>query len=393
MNLRPLSISRQHAGSAGAPVAVAPVAGAVAVAALALVLAAAPVRAEDGSALDKRLSIHGYGEVHYNNPQIGTMDKKAPAEVDVHRMVLGWEYEFTPDLRMDAEVDFEHAASEIELEYLQVEYDLTPTMSLRAGNLLMPVGPLNEFHEPPTYHSVERPYLESSVIPTTWQDIGVGVVGRASNGAVGYRAYVVSGLDATGFAAEDGIREGRQHGLEAKAEDLALVGRLEYAAKGGLSFGGSGYVGGADQGTAGLGSVTVAIAEADARYRRGALDLRGEVANVTIGNSDSVSAFVGESVASRIWGLYGEAAYDLLHGRTQVEGRAFWLFTRFERFDTNADTETGVVRVPEAERTVVTGGVAYHPVREVAFKADLEHWKNGADQQLNRLNLGVAFEF
>ena len=373
----------QRAGSAGVLVA----------AVLATALTVAPARADESATPDKRLSIHGYGDIHYTNPQIETMDKKAPAEVDVHRMVLGWEYEFTSNIRMSGEIDFEHAASEIECEYLQLEYDLAPTVSLRAGNLLMPVGPLNEVHEPPNYHSVERPYLEASVIPTTWQDIGVGLVGRASNGALGYRAYVVSGLDAAGFATEDGIREGRQHGLEAKAEDLALVGRLEYALKGGLSIGGSGYIGGADQGTPGLGTVTVAIAEADARYRRGALDLRAEAAQVTVGNSDSVSLFVGQPVGSRMWGAYGEAALDLLHGRTEVEGRAFWLFTRFERFDTNDDTEAGVTRVPEAKRTVVTSGVAYHPVREVAFKADFEHWKNGADQQLNRLNVGVAFEF
>jgi len=140
-------------------------------------------------------------------------------------------------------------------------------------------------------------------------------------------------------------------------------------------------------------AATAAFAEGDARFRRGALDLRGEVANVSIGNSDSVSAVVGEPVASRIWGLYGEAAFDLLHGRTQTPDRALWLFARFERFDTNADTETGVTRDPLAERTIVTGGIAYHPVREVAFKADVEHWKDGADQQLNRLNVGVAFQF
>ena len=363
-------------------------------AALAIALfAAGPAKSETDPTVEKRYSIHGYGEIHYNNPETGTMDQDAPAMVDVHRLVLGWEYEFTPAIRMSAEVDYEHSASEIELEYAHIEYDLAPTMSLRAGSLLMPVGPLNEFHEPPTYHSVERPYLEANVIPTTWQEIGFGLVGRASDGAIGYRAYVVSGLDATGFRTANGIREGRQHGIEAKAEDLALVGRLEYAAKGGLTVGGSGYWGGADQGTPGLGDVTVSIAEGDARFRRGALDLRGEVASISVGNSDSVSAFVGESVASRIWGLYGEAAFDLLHGRTQTPDRALWLFARFERFDTNADTETGVTRDPLAERTVVTGGIAYHPVREVAFKADVEHWEDGADQDLNRLNVGVAFQF
>ena len=354
---------------------------------------AAPARAEGTAPDDKRLEIHGYGEIHYNNPQIDTMDKNAPAEVDVHRMVLGWEYEFTPVLRMSAEVDFEHAATEIELEYLQVEYDVAPTMSLRAGNLLMPVGPLNEFHEPPTYHSVERPYLETYVLPTTWQDIGAGVVGRTSNGALAYRAYVVAGLDALGFSAASGIREGRQHGAEATAEDLALVGRLEYSAKGGLSIGTSGYYGGADQGTPGLGTVTVGLVEGDVRFRRGALDLRGEAAGISVGNSDSVSIAIGEPVGSRIWGLNGEAALDLIHGRSQVDGRALWLFGRYERFDTNGDTETGITRDPEALRTVVTCGLSYHPVREVAFKTDVEFWTDGADQDLTRFNVGAAFQF
>lgn len=364
----------------------------IAAAAAFVLLAAGPARSQADPAAEKRYSIHGYGEIHYNNPE-GGMDQDAPAMVDVHRMVLGWEYEFTPTLRMSAEVDYEHSASEIELEYAHVEYDLGSTVSLRAGSLLLPIGPLNELHEPPTYHSVERPYLEANVIPTTWQEIGLGFVGRASGGALGYRAYLVSGLDAGGFSTRSGIRGGRQHGIEATAEDLAVVGRLEYSATGGLTVGGSGYYGGADQGVEGLGDVTVSIAEADARFRRGALDLRGEVANISIGHSDSVSLFVGESVASRIWGLYGEAAFDLLHGRTQTPDRALWLFARFERFDTNADTETGITKDPLAERTIVTGGIAYHPVREVAFKADFERWEDGADQDLNRLNLGVAFQF
>jgi hypothetical protein len=354
---------------------------------------ATSARAEGEAPDDKRLEIHGYGEIHYNSPQIDTMDKNAPAEVDVHRMVLGWEYEFMPSLRMSAEVDFEHAATEIELEYLQVDYDLAPTLSVRAGSLLMPVGPLNEFHEPPNYHSVERPYLETYVLPTTWQDIGAGVVGRTSNGALAYRAYVVAGLDALGFTTSSGIREGRQHGAEATAEDLALVGRLEYAAKGGLTLGTSGYYGGADQGMPGLGKVTVGLVEGDVRYRRGALDLRGEAAGIAVGNSDSVSIAVGEPVGSRIWGVNGEAALDLIHGRSQVDGRAFWLFGRFERFDTNGDTETGVARDPAAERTVATCGLSYHPVREVAFKTDVEFWTDGADQDLTRFNVGAAFQF
>src|SRR5262245_4182304 len=63
------------------------------------------------------IQLHGYGEVHYNNPELGAMSGGAPKQLDFHRFVLGWGYEFAPNLRIDAEVDFEHAATEIELEY------------------------------------------------------------------------------------------------------------------------------------------------------------------------------------------------------------------------------------------------------------------------------------
>ena len=380
--MRPVSIPTRSISGA--------VAAAVLLASCAL---APPAHAEGEAPEDKRLEIHGYGEIHYNNPQTGTMSEDAPAEVDVHRLVLGWEYEFTPSIRMSAEVDFEHSATEIELEYAHVECDLTPTMSFRAGSLLMPVGPLNEFHEPPTYHSVERSYMETYVLPTTWQDIGLGIVGRSKNGALAYRVYVVSGLDATGFSTAGGIRGGRQHGAEAKAEDLALVGRFEYAIKGGFTIGTSGYVGGADQGTPGLGDVGVTIVEGDVRFRRGAFDLRTEFAGVTIGNSDSVSIVVGEPVGSNIWGVNSEAAFDLINGRSRVPGRALWLFARYEQFDTNGETEPGITPDPAAEREVFTTGISYRPVREVALKTDVEFWKDGAGQDLTRLNVGAAFQF
>ena len=40
--------------------------------------------------IQDKLHFSGYGEIHYNTPQIETMNDDAPAEVDVHRFVLGW---------------------------------------------------------------------------------------------------------------------------------------------------------------------------------------------------------------------------------------------------------------------------------------------------------------
>lgn len=343
---------------------------------------------------ESRLSFHGYGEVHYNNPETGTMDDDAPARADVHRFVLGWTYEFTPTLRLDAEVDYEHAARELELEYAHLDFDLSPTLSIRAGSLLMPVGPLNEFHEPPVFYSVERPYVQNTIIPTTWQENGVGLVGRAAEGSLGYRAYLVTGLDADGFGAMSGIRGGRTHASEALAEDLAGVARLEYATTVGLSVGASGYYGGADHGRAGFGDVSVAILSADARYRRFGFDLRGVYARVNVDGADSVSAMTGEDVGEAMQGFYAEAAYDLLRrDRAPDRQRALFLFARFERFDTNEEMPEGIPADPAADRKVMTAGVAFQPIDKIALKADFEHWEDGADDELDRFNLGAAFMF
>lgn len=362
---------------------------------LLLVIAAFPARpAVAQEAQESRISFHGYGEVHYNNPEIGTMDQDAPARADVHRFVLGWTYEFTPAIRLDAEVDYEHAARELELEYAHLDFDLTPSLTARAGSLLMPVGPLNEFHEPPNYYSVERPYVQQYVIPTTWQENGLGVVGRLPNGALAYRAYLVTGLEAEDFSALSGIRGGRTGSSEASAEDLAGVARLEYATLGGLSLGASGYYGGADQNAAGLGDVTVAIAEADARFRRGGLDLRGVFARVFVDGADSVSAVVTEGVGEAIQGWYAEAAYDLLRrDRAPERRRSLFLFARYEQFDTNAEMPDGIPADPSAERTVLSAGAAFMPIEKISLKADYEHWEDDTDAQVDRFNLGAAFEF
>ena len=350
-----------------------------------------PAHAQVEDVLSK-MTFSGYGEVHYNNPEIGTMDEDAPARADVHRFVLGWGYEFSPELRFDAEVDFEHSASEIELEYAHLDYDLGTSITLRTGSVLMPVGPLNEFHEPPTFYSVERPYVENYVMPTTWQEIGVGLVGRAGS-AVGYRAYLVTGLNADGFNTLEGIREGRGHGVEAAAEDLAGVARFEYAAGNGLNLGASGYYGGADQSVPGLGDVTVAILGADARLRRAGFDLRGVIYHTSVDGADSLGSSTSP-VGSAMLGWYAEAAYDFLRRDADPSRRrSLVAFARYEDLDTNEDVEAGFTADPAADRQVLTAGLSYFPIEKVAFKGDFEHWKDGTDAELNRVNFGMAFMF
>ncbi|MCH9031884.1 MAG: hypothetical protein IIB00_06455, partial [candidate division Zixibacteria bacterium] len=221
-----------------------------------------------------KVSFHGYGEVHFNFPKTGVMNSNADNLADFHRFVLGWEVEFSETIRMSSEIDFEHNASEIELEYAQIEFDFAPTHSFRVGALLMPVGSLNEFHEPPNFYSVERPYTQSSVIPTTWQENGIGLNGRFLDAGVAYRLYLTAGLEGADFTSADGLRKGRSKGIKSVINDVAIVGRLEYSPalgykSGKLNIGGSFYYGGVDQNDSGLGDITISLFEVDARYQVG----------------------------------------------------------------------------------------------------------------------------
>jgi len=109
------------------------------------------------------ISFHGYGEIHFNN----SLEDGGTAKMDFHRMALGWMVPLSETIIFDGEIDFEHAATELELEYAKIDFLFNEAFNLRAGAMLMPIGSLNEFHEPVNYYSVERPYLHKYIIPTS----------------------------------------------------------------------------------------------------------------------------------------------------------------------------------------------------------------------------------
>ena len=52
-------------------------------------------------------------------------------------------------------------------------------LNLRGGLMLIPMGIVNEYHEPTTFNGVERPSLDSKIVPTTWREMGIGVSGAS----------------------------------------------------------------------------------------------------------------------------------------------------------------------------------------------------------------------
>ena len=351
----------------------------------------------------ERTTLGGYGEVHYTNPT----GPNTPAAVNLKRFVIYLAHSFSDQLVFRSELEVEDArieggqsGGEVALEQAYLDYRLKDWLTVRTGLVLPPVGIVNETHEPPTFNGVARPAFDHDVIPTTWREIGVGALGSVPwVKGLSYRVYVVNGLKAEGFSADEGIREGRQEGREASFANPSLTGRLEWARPGGgLKVGGSFWYGGSANQDPALGSgafaAPITLLSADARYDVGAFAFRGVVANIAVSDAQAINATYGDSVGSRIAGGYVEAAYNVLAALAPASAQQLKAFVRHERYDTQADAPPGVTKQRSLARRITTFGLTYKPTWNTAFKGDYQLLRNAAGTgEYEVLRLGVGYQF
>ncbi|MEC9341714.1 MAG: porin [Pseudomonadota bacterium] len=188
----------------------------------------------------RKTQFGAYGEVHMN--QLESKD-----QIDYHRFVLYMNHQFNDDLRFFSELELEHSLAgdgqpgEVELEQAFIEYDLNEQHRAKGGLFLIPVGILNETHEPDTFYGVERNNVEAAIIPTTWWEAGAGLSGELAQGFQ-YDLAIHSGLDVTDGGKDPSggaIRGGRQKVANALADDPAYTARLKYTGMPGLEVAGT----------------------------------------------------------------------------------------------------------------------------------------------------------
>jgi hypothetical protein len=351
--------------------------------------------ADDGFPSTGPLS--GYMDFHFNKA-----DGEDPV-LDFHRFVLLVNHAFSPRLRFVGELELEHAfvegleeAGELELEQAYIDFLLGRRFNVRAGMLLMPVGIINERHEPPVYNGVERPFVDTVIVPSTWFDVGAGLHGEIARG-LRYRAYVVAPLDALGFSADEGIRGGRQKGSEANVRNVAYTGRVEYLGVRGLTLGASAWTGESSFAAPRL-DTTVRLGEVDARFRRDRLELRGQFAVVGIADAGRLNDALGRAIgvvpniAERLRGFYGEAAYRVWDAGAP---RDLVAFVRYENFDTQHRMPEGLLPLKEFDRDAWVVGTTYYPDPDIAIKADYVRLRNqgGLIPARHFVNLGLGWWF
>ncbi|MDD5410573.1 MAG: hypothetical protein PHF31_04040 [Methylobacter sp.] len=350
----------------------------------------------------KGLSIGGYGEGNYS-AKVG--DKGSSNDsADMERMVLYAGYKFTDRILFNSELEFEHATTgegseskgEVSVEFASLDFFIDPKANARAGLVLMPMGLVNRIHEPLFYFGNHRPEVEQRIIPSTWREMGVGLFG-AITPELTYTAYVVNGLDATGFTS-DGIREGRGGGSNARAENFGYVARMDYdpAALPGVTVGGSAYVGNSGQNQTFAGqkaNVFTQLYEAHVQWKYRGLEFRTLGSWGHIGDAALVSANNNTVVGSQNYGFYTELGYDVLPLLWQDTTQYLAPFFRYEKLNTVAKAPDGFANDPTKDWQIYQVGLQYKPIPNVVIKADYRNYVAKQGPLPDDFNLGFGFIF
>jgi len=370
---------------------------------------------------DRGLSIGGYGEIRLRRFENKEDDDKGDV-FDGLRQVLYVGYKFNENWVFNSELEFEHAGTSgggsVSTEFATIDFLWRDELNARAGIVLVPMGFVNEIHEPTFFFGAERPEVERQILPSTWREAGGGVFGTIAD-RVQYRAYVINGFDGSGFSAA-GLRGGRQKASRAISNDFAFVGRVDVDAAPGLRVGGSVYVGQSGQEqdfTSAIDDVTrdlpdalTTIYEFHAQYKGYGLSLRGLWTEAFIDEAGNLSRTLdrgftdagggvraltdpGQSIAQRMRGWYVEAAYDVMPLLKPGTRMSLEPYVRWEDYDTQHEVASGFRRNQARDIELLVAGVQFKPIPQIVFKLDYRHFDPDGGDRADELQGLVGYVF
>ncbi len=377
------------------------------------------------------LRLWGYGEVYYTDPT----SARNQSQFDLARAVFGIGYAFDERTEFNSEYEVEHAVAsstdvgEFEVEQFYVDRRLNEAVSVRAGLFLMPFGFLNEHHEPINFYGMQRNFVETLIIPSTWREGGFNLHGDTAAG-FGWNVGLTSGFDLSkwNFAPEFppysnalGLEDSDIAPLQATHQELALAnGRylsqylaLSYYGVSGLTLGGAISTGQAvpvpaPPNSAAPGTPRVTLWEAHARWVPARWDLsaiyaRGTISNTALANAANPGS--PNPIPSAFYGYYVQGAYELWQrGDYRLNP-----FARYELYNMGASyqgTSGPVLPIGEVPLSAAPGdyglwpqnhdrvwtlGANFYIGPHLVLKGDYQWYQENVNFKRFDLGLGLAF--
>lgn len=362
---------------------------------------------------EKNLTIGGYGQIDYNQPLSGGSINNG--NLDVHRLVLLFGYRFNSKLNFVTEIEIEHV-KEVYVEQAFLNYSFNTYLQVRGGLMLVPMGIINEYHEPTTFNGVERPLIDKYISPTTWREIGIGVTGTIPELSLKYQSYLMNGFSSYNGGSQlngkNGMRGGRQKGAESIIRTPALASRLEYFGLLGLNIGISAYFGKTQSSlfknisksddleiaNADSSVVNMSMIGIDAQYNKRGIQLRAQTYYTKLSNTQQYNYFTADEnilndLGSSMYGYYLEAGYNVFQEISKINSE-FITFIRYSAYDTQYTVATGVTKNPDNNVEVITAGISWKPISAVAIKTDIQFYKpRSVSNYDSTFNAGIAVWF
>ncbi|NNL31686.1 MAG: hypothetical protein EX263_03065 [Flavobacteriaceae bacterium] len=343
--------------------------------------------------LSRGITVGGYAQIDYNQPE------GLNGNLDVHRLVMLFGYKFNDRVQFVTEIEYEHV-KEVYIEQAFLSYNVNPNLNIRGGLMLVPMGIVNEYHEPTTFNGVERPNVDKSIVPSTWREIGIGVTGKFNEISLAYQAYLFNGfasvINDKVLGGSNGLRNGRQKGAESTINSPNFSTKIDYYGIPGLRLGISGYFGRSQaedevdqlEGT----DVGISMLGLDARYRNKRISARGQYIHALIKDADAYNVRYETNLGSELKGWYAELAYNLIPlGKEQ----RLDAFLRYEAYDTHAATlDAGIDRDLSYNRDEWTFGLSYHVAPGAVVKGDYQILGDAqSEDSKGQLNFGIGVWF
>lgn len=310
-------------------------------------------------------------------------------------------------LRFFAELEFEHGTEEIAIETAQLDFRMLPTLSVRAGIILPPVGAFNQDHDSPRWEFIDRPIVSTTIIPSTLSEVGFGAFGRfspAPGTGVTYDAYLTNGLGEGVLLNDEGRTwipagkadeqfSGDNNGSPAFSARLAVQRRNRGEV--GFSYYGGAYNRSREEGVTVDERRSVRIAAVDFATAFGRLNIRGEAAEAWI----DLPSGLGDLLGSRQRGAHVDIVAEVL--RRPMMGMASAVVNvtlRLEYVDYNVGTFASTGRSIRDDVSAIVPGISFRPAANTVFKANYRRHTSrdvlGNDpSQLGGYQIGFATYF
>lgn len=393
-----------------------------------LFVAALPLSLAAQTTAPSRLTLGGYGEAvmtrnmysqsfnRYNAPERYAGDE-GHGRFDLPHMNINLGYDFGKGWTLGTEIEFEHggAGTAVELEAEESgEYEAETEkggevvleqmwinkrfgrgeLNLKAGEIIVPVGLSNAYHEPIHFFTCYRPEGEATIMPNTWHQLGVSVWGRVKDWR--YEVQLLSALNSESFTAENFVHYGATSPYEYKvANAYAVAARLDNYSVKGLRVGLSGYYGHTFRNSiktpgASYDDVKGALSMValDFTLNRWNWIVRGNIDYAHLSDADAISAynqanwthhkyqdgcpFKYSNIASNAFAVAVEAGYDISRLCMPKSEDKLYVFGRLEHYNSVA-AGTYKSLYGYCRKYIGTVGVNYYPVKEVVIKGEYSY--------------------